>query len=178
MGDNTSTTELRKMPIIPAGSVLRISENGLCDYDVRGVFRAEKDIDAEALRAAWLQAHPEQARGCGFSEDQFIAWVVELGFLTEIESYEWFLCQSGQAETMDVFAPSAKRPPADSAEWLAGVAKAHGVPVVYAEIPLRTAFVGEDVSDYESYYTRTEPDPVVEEMRAAQEKAGECSNGE
>ena len=88
--------------VIPAGSLLTVSTGEYSDYGVWGVFRALKDIDAQALRAQWLADHPDQAARYAFDDRAFFAWVCVQGIVEAVPSAEWHLGDYGRAEEMTV----------------------------------------------------------------------------
>ena len=97
-------TEFTKIEtIIPAGAYLTVSTGEYSDYSVSGVFRALKNIDADALRAQWLKDHPDNIEHYRFDEDAFLAWVAKEGFLEPVPSFEWHLCDYSRASEMRVW---------------------------------------------------------------------------
>lgn len=88
--------------VIPAGSLLTVSTGSYSDYYVWGVFRALKDIDAQALREQWLVDHPEQTAPYRFNADEFFAWVAKDGIVEAVPSADWHLGDYGRAEEMAV----------------------------------------------------------------------------
>ena len=88
--------------VIPAGSLLTVSTGEYSDYSVWGVFRALKDIDAQALREQWLADHPEQTAPYQFNEYKFFAWVASQGVVEAVPSAVWHLGDYGRAEEMAV----------------------------------------------------------------------------
>lgn len=94
-----------KFETIPAGTLLTISTGCYSDYYVRGVFRACKDIDADALSKQWLTLHPEQSDGYRFREDDFLAWLAVSGYLEDVPSWEWHLSNYSRIDEMMVSRP-------------------------------------------------------------------------
>jgi len=91
---------MKKMMTIPKGSLLTITSGVYSDYSVRGVFRALKDIDGDALRGVWLRNHPEQAEEYRFKEDDFLAWLAREGYIEDVPSWEFHLSSYSSSSEM------------------------------------------------------------------------------
>lgn len=91
-----------KMTPIPAGALFTVTEGEYSDYRIEGVFRATADIDADALLAEWLAAHPEQREPYEFKAGDFLAWVFRKGLFEPVASHEWYLGDYGHADRMAV----------------------------------------------------------------------------
>jgi hypothetical protein len=114
------------MMVIPAGSLLTISSGEYSDYIVQGVFRAVRDIDAEALRAEWLAVQPEHPfpnTDITFDLYGFLGWITRKGLLEPVDSFNWDMadrcpwmavtaCEGGT--TLPVEAERRSPPPAQS----------------------------------------------------------------
>lgn len=90
------------MVIIPAGSLLTVTTGVYSDYCVRGVFRATANIDASALRDAWLKEHPEQDGEYTFREAEFLGWAARQGLIEPLDCFEWHLSDYSRASEMTV----------------------------------------------------------------------------
>ena len=88
--------------VIPRGAIFTITSGECSDYYVRGVFKALKDIDALALRDAYLIKHPEQTEDYKFRDDQFIAELARERFMKEIECWELHTCDYHRASEMEL----------------------------------------------------------------------------
>lgn len=72
---------MKQMQKIPSGALLTVSTGEYSDYTVQGVFRALKEIDADALRKFYLH----------ISSQDFLAVLVRDGYLEPINSFEFYL---------------------------------------------------------------------------------------
>lgn len=87
---------------IPAGAIFTVTTGCYSDYFVRGVFRAVKEIDADALRAEWLALHPDQAGNYKFQESDFLAWASSRGLFEPVDSWEWHLADYSRMSEMTI----------------------------------------------------------------------------
>jgi hypothetical protein len=87
---------------IPAGALLTITTGAYSDYCIKGVFRAIKTLDCDALKSAWILLHPDQAGDYNFDDSQFIAWLAVEGLIEPVDCFEWYLGDYGHIETMSV----------------------------------------------------------------------------
>ena len=66
-------TGTNRMIPIPAGAIFTVTSGEYSDFSVRGVFRALKEIDADALVDAYLFEHPDNRGHYRFEEATFLA---------------------------------------------------------------------------------------------------------
>lgn len=91
--------EAEKMLVIPKGALFTVTTGEYSDYSIHGVFRAIEEIDADALRAAFLTENPDQDEEYSFECDRFLVWLVRKNLLESIDSFEWHLHDYGNART-------------------------------------------------------------------------------
>lgn len=86
---------VKKQTVIPAGALLTVTTGEYSDYVVDGVFRAARDIDAEALYSAWVSTRKPLRPGLltAFDAAAFLAHATREGFLEPVASLEWHLPQ-------------------------------------------------------------------------------------
>lgn len=90
------------MKPIPKGALFTVTTGEYSDYCVQGVFRALKEIDAEALRAKWLRHYPEQAVDYRFDDAAFLADMARKGLIEDVESWEFHISSYSKASEMYV----------------------------------------------------------------------------
>jgi len=83
---------------IRAGSLFTVSSGEYSDYFIRGVFRALRDIDPEALLREWLKDHPDQAERYSFKDIDFLAWAFRLGAFETVPAFDWHLGSYSSAD--------------------------------------------------------------------------------
>ena len=98
----------KKLLLIPAGTVFTISTGVYSDYIIQGVFRALKLIDANQLKVSWVEAHPDQTGHYDFNESSFIGMLAKEGYMEDIPSMEFHICDYGDVEEMNVYPISQK----------------------------------------------------------------------
>ena len=79
----------KEMEPIPAGSLVNITTGEYSNYSIHGVFRANVELNPNALRAEFLNAHPEAKTTYGFSLTKFLGYLIQKQMLEPIESFEW-----------------------------------------------------------------------------------------
>jgi hypothetical protein len=87
---------------IPAGALFTITTGDYSDYSIHGVFRALREINADALQETWLTNHPEQRVHYNFREDEFLAWIAREGYMEAVNCFEWHLCDYSSVGEMTV----------------------------------------------------------------------------
>lgn len=87
---------------IPAGALLTITTGEYSDYCIKGVFRASRQLNCDALKSAWLQLHPDQLEAYSFEEREFLAWLAAEGWLEPVDCFEWHLSDYRDVENMSV----------------------------------------------------------------------------
>lgn len=88
--------------IIPKGALLTATSGEFSDYQIRGVFRAEKDIPIEALLAQYLADNPSEKGDYHFREAVFLGCLNRSGYLAAEPCYELFLGSYSRAAEVEV----------------------------------------------------------------------------
>ena len=88
--------------IITAGALFTVTTGDYSDYSVRGVFRALQDIEAESLRADYLQRYPNEETNYEFNEHKFMAYLLTLKLVEELHHFEFHLSNYSSIDDMDV----------------------------------------------------------------------------
>jgi len=81
---------------IPKGAIFIISAGAYSDYGVMGVFRATKRISTKVYIAAYIKEHPDQEKSP--DEKMFLGWLARAGVLEPVDTFEWHLGASYDAE--------------------------------------------------------------------------------
>ena len=85
-----TTTPVRK------GDIFTITTGCYSDYTIDGVFRAREDFNPDALLADYGARFPEQQGRYKFEEAQFVAELVRLQIIEQVEGVrEWHLGDYG-----------------------------------------------------------------------------------
>lgn len=78
---------------IPSGSIINFTEGAYSNYSIMGTFKAIQTLHTAELRESYLTKYPDQRgyeRGCSlFAPIKFIAWLTLLGYIEQINSWEW-----------------------------------------------------------------------------------------
>ena len=93
---------VKRMGVIPSGSLLTVTTGEYSDYSVSGVFRALADIDCDSLRDTWIEEFPEQKEPYRFERMAFLAMAVRLKLLEPIDCFEWHLGDYSNIDEMSL----------------------------------------------------------------------------
>jgi len=88
-----------------AGSLLCIDRGAWSNYQVTGFFVVLREFDPMESLQKYFVDHPEQNDDYSFKEDEFLAYLLSLGLLLEVEYGTLYLSDYGRASTVS-FTPS------------------------------------------------------------------------
>jgi hypothetical protein len=91
-----------EMDIIKKGKYFIASSGAYSDYSIVGLFFAQKDIAALALRDIYLEEYPTEKRDYAFSDGHFMKWLTDGGYCEEVGYMELHLSDYGVWDEMTV----------------------------------------------------------------------------
>lgn len=94
--------------MIKEKTVLAMETGEYSDYSVLGFFEAVVDVDEQKVVDEYLSQHPQQKQMFHFDHYQFVAWLVEKGYLRDIDYARWFIGSYGQAPSEMSTTPGAR----------------------------------------------------------------------
>jgi len=93
------------------GKMMIVTHGEYSAYAIQGLFTVAKEFDPLEERDKYLEMYPEQKEGYKFKREQFLAYLVTLGFLTEQDYFlELNLGDYLGAESVDVLEYENEKP--------------------------------------------------------------------